>query len=197
MNLGVGRRISELGTCGWFRCHNEIMAYEAAEGDTLQGPYAQFDHDPACGQAAMQSYYTAAGAGQIGCYLPQALRSAGWACNSEGTANTGLSGGQKFGVACAVLIPLGLVGWAAFALYTGRAPAWLKSGASKVSSGASSAWSSASAAASGMRGGGSYAKVGAASSASSASRPLASSSAYTTFGSSSTSASAPAGGSYQ
>ena len=36
-------------------------------------------------------------------------------------------------MACAVLIPLGLIGYAAFALKTGRAPAWLQNAASSTS----------------------------------------------------------------
>lgn len=188
-NIGVGRRISEIGTCGWFTCHAEMMAYEASEADLIAPPLSQFDHDPACGQAAMNSYFSAAGSGQIGCYLPSGFAANGWSCSQSAPA-TGLSGGQKFGVAVAVMLPLGLVGYAAFALYTGRAPTWLKSAWDKTSSASSSAWQKVRGSGS-SAGTGSYGRIGTASSSSSAAFTSSSSS----YGSA-PAASAPAASAY-
>lgn len=186
----MGRRLSEIGTCGWYTCHAAILAYEASEADLIAPPLAQFDHDPACGQAAMNSYFAAAGAGQIGCYLPAAFAANGWSCTSGGAA-PGLSGGQKFGVAVAVMLPLGLVGYAAFALYTGRAPTWLKGAWDKTAAATSAAYHKVRGAGTGT---GSYGRVGAAgSSSSSASAAFTSSSS--SYGSA-PAAAAPAASAY-
>jgi hypothetical protein len=171
-NIGLGEtRNSEiLMTCGWNLCNQEILNYASALGGIYGNPtYMSFDQDPSCVQSAKLSYTVAAGNGQISCYLPQALRNLGWTCSTD--KPSGLTGGQKFGIAVAVLMPLGAIAFVGFALKTGRGPRFIHDGAAAVVSG----WNK-------VTGKASY-KALATSSTTSSSSSSSSSSAYAAIGS--------------
>lgn len=133
-NIGYGARDTDTGTCGYLKCHKEVLAWYGAEGETLVAPYLQFDHDTTCAQTVFNAFYASAIAGHVGCQLPDVWRRNGWTCNSEppAAAPGGMSGGAAFGVAVAVLLPLGLCGWAGYKLKKGTAPSWLSNTAASV-----------------------------------------------------------------
>lgn len=160
-NVGAGTRSTDLGTCGYLKCHKEIIASYAALLDNEQLPNEYFDANMACAKQVFSAFYTAAKNTLVPCSLPDAWRASGWTCNTEAPAPpSGMSGGAKFGVAVAVLLPLGLLAWAGYLLWAGKAPAWLSNAAGAVSGGFSSLTSRASSVSFKTGGSGSYAQVG-------------------------------------
>jgi hypothetical protein len=134
INMGNGQRITDLGSCAYLKCHRELEAWYAAEGD-IDGVYGLWDKNSVCARDVFTAFYAASARGQIPCSLPAAWTAFGWNCNTDAAPDTGLSGGAKAGIAFGVLIPLGLIGYAGFLLYTGKAPHWLSNAASSASSG--------------------------------------------------------------
>ena len=131
-NLGQGRRATDIGTCGYLKCHSQVLAWYAAEGDTESGDNEQFNHNSACAQTVHQAFYTAAANNLIPCSLPGAWRDLGWSCNTE--SGSGGGSGNGAGIAFGILIPLALVGGVAFMIKTGKGPRWFHNGVDKIAS---------------------------------------------------------------
>lgn len=169
-NTGTGARVSDVGTCGYLKCHAEVQAWYASMADTLNPINTKFDHNPVCAKTVFQAFYSAAQHGLIACSLPTAWRNNGWNCNTEPPAAPpgGLSGGAAFGIAFVVIVFVGVVGYGAYRVRRGTAPAWLAKPVASVGS-----WVSSKGTGSSSRVGSAYVYTSGA-----ADKPLVSSGAY-------------------